>query len=347
MPPLIPVDSAALSTFDSVVVVRNPREMGLSSRVSQRLPGESKVIGYRLQDRGLLQSRFNDPITTIADRRLGSMAIALCGDRFAMKVDVGGDGIDSYCFSVILQGGASLVQSGSETIGTGSHGLAFRLSAGTQILTSGFSARQSLWIDAGALEHALEGMLGDRLRKPLEFMPGFDWAKGLAASLRSQIEFLIQEMSRRDGVADNPVALASLTDLIVPLVLRGLPHNYLERLESSTRLGAVPAYVRRAEDFMHANAASPIRMEHVADAAGCSVRTLGAVFRHFRDTTPLAALHAIRLERVQVELSLGPASGSIAEVARRYGFTNPGRFITAYRRRFGEAPSEMARRGLW
>jgi hypothetical protein len=35
--------------------------------------------------------------------------------------------------------------------------------------------------------------------------------------------------------------------------------------------------------------------------------------------------------------SRGLASGSTAEVARRYGFANPGRFITTYRRRFSGA----------
>jgi transcriptional regulator GlxA family with amidase domain len=50
---------------------------------------------------------------------------------------------------------------------------------------------------------------------------------------------------------------------------------------------------------MRANADAPLRTDHVTDAAGCSVRALGAVFRRFRDTTPLAALHVIRLDRVQ------------------------------------------------
>ena len=69
------------------------------------------------------------------------------------------------------------------------------------------------------------------------------------------------------------------------------------------------------------------------------------MFHRFRDTTPLAALHAIRLEQVQAELKDGAAGGSVAEVARRYGFTNAGRFTAAYRRRFGEAPAETAKRG--
>jgi AraC-like DNA-binding protein len=343
VPRLLPLGPGALSTFDSVVDVHDAREIDDSSRVGLHL-GPSSSIRYQLQDRSLIRTRFDDPITTFADRRLGGMSVHLCVDRFPMKCDVVGDGIDSYCFTVMLQGKASLLQSGIET--AGADGLAFRLNTGTRLLTSGLDARVNLWLDAREVERALERMLDDRLRTPLEFKPRVDWTSGLAASLKSQIDFLMHEMTRRDGVADNPVALASMTDLILSLVLRGIPHNYLERLDSR-RPGAVPAYVRRAEDFMRANAGTPIRMDHVADAAGCSVSTLGAVFRHFRDTTPLATLHAIRLERVHVELSLGPASGSIAEVARRYGFTNPGRFITAYARRFGEAPSETARRGLW
>lgn len=97
---------------------------------------------------------------------------------------------------------------------------------------------------------------------------------------------------------------------------------------------------------MRANAAVALRMEQVANAAGCSVRTLGAVYRRFRDTTPLAALHAIRLDQAREALSRDAADGSIIEVARRFGFTNSGRFNAAYSRRFGERPKETIRRQI-
>jgi AraC-like DNA-binding protein len=291
-----------------------------------------------------MRVRFDTPISWIAQRRLGSMTISNSGDRFPTKIDIGGDGMDGYCFSGMFHGQVRLVQNGTETASAGTNGIVFRATPGTRLVASDSNARENLWIEASTLEHALESMLGNRLREPLAFKPGIDWTRGLAASLRGQIDFLVREMKRQGGVGDNPVALASLTDLVVSLVLRGVPHNYLERFESG-RFGAVPAYMRRAEDFMRANAAVPIRMEDVAAAASCSVRTLGSVFRRFRDTTPLAVLHAIRLEQVHAELNHGTASGSAAEVARRYGFTNPGRFAAAYRRRFREAPTETAMRG--
>jgi AraC-like DNA-binding protein len=221
--------------------------------------------------------------------------------------------------------------------------LAFRGTSGTRILASDVNARENLWIEAAALEQALEALLGERLRERLAFKSTIGWTSGLAASLRGQIDFLTDKMARQGGVTDNPVAMASVTDLVVSLVLHGIPHNYLERL-TTDRFGAVPAYVRRAEDFMRANASVPITMDNVAAAAGCSVRTLGSVFRQFRDTTPLAALHRIRLEHAHAEPGHRGSGPSIAEVARRYGFTNPGRFAAAYRRCFGESPVDTAKR---
>jgi len=82
---------------------------------------------------------------------------------------------------------------------------------GTRVLTSDDNARQNLWIEASALERALETMLGAQLREPLDFEPDVDWSRGLAASLKGQIDFLMRELARSDGVADNPVAFA-LTD---------------------------------------------------------------------------------------------------------------------------------------
>jgi AraC-like DNA-binding protein len=320
-----------LTVFD----VLDPREMSTSA--------QGVSFARRLQDRDLMRVRFDKPISRFTGRIFGGIATSTSEDRFATEVDVGGDGT-YFAFYALRHGWASLSQHGHETTGAGSDGLVFRFTPGTRLLTSDLSARAILYVEAAALEDALEGLLDTRLRERLAFKPGIDWSGGLAASLKGQIDFLIGEMGRQGGVADNPVALAFLTDLVVSLVLRGVPHNYLDRLGSG-RSGVVPAYVRRADEFMRAHTAIPIRMEQVAAAAGCSVRTLNAVFRQFRDTTPLAALHAIRLEQVHTELSRRMTDASVAELARCYGFTNPGRFTTAYRRRFGESPIETVRGG--
>lgn len=340
---IAPPGLSDLRSFRRIDVV-DPAEMGADSRVSRRLPADSTVFSYRLQDRSLLRRRFDSPITRIAMRSIGDLRVCWIEDRFAARIDIGGDGVDRYCISTVLRGRKALVQAGTETSGGPPVGLIYRGAAGTCVLTSDANLRLNVWIQAHTLEAALEGMLGTKLRRPLAFRPAIDWGRGLAASLGGQIDLLLRELGREDGIADNPAAWASCTDMLTHLVLHGLPHNYSDSLGHG-RCGAVPAYVRRAEEFMHANAAGPLRMEDVARAAGCSVRTLGAVFSRFRGTTPLAALHAIRLDLVHDELSRRPADLGAAEVARCYGFTNAGRFAAAYRLRFGESASETARCG--
>jgi AraC-like DNA-binding protein len=327
--------------FD-VVRATDPAELDSRSRVSDRLPGSSRDYRYQLCDRALWRMRFDSPILSVAIRSAGSL-LACHGDgRFATEVSVDGDESDMFGFSTPLQGDVTLIQRGHTATATPSRGLAYRLGSGSRLITGDNSVRTNVFVKAAEVEGALEHMLDSRLGAPLEFRPVIDWSGGLAASLKFQLDFVMREFGRPDGIADNAVALASATDLVVSLMLRAAPHSYSDRLEAGAGC-AVPAYLRRAEEFMRVHGAEPLRIPDIAAAAGCSVRTLGGAFRRFRGRTPLAALHAIRLEQVHAELSRGGDAG-IGAVARRYGFTNASRFAAAFRRRFGEAPSDVVRR---
>ena len=149
--------------------------------------------------------------------------------------------------------------------------------------------------------------------------------------------YLTAEIGRPDGLASDVVALTSFYDTLTRAVLHGLPHSYSERLRAGSAWGA-PFYVRQADAFMRSHAASPMRMQDVAQASGCSVRTLETAYRRFRDTSPLAALQAIRLDRARADLEREGDAVSLTEIARRYGFTNRQRFRMAYLRRFGSLP---------
>ena len=56
-----------------------------------------------------------------------------------------------------------------------------------------------------------------------QIRPNLDWSSGLAASLKFQLDFVMHESQGSDGMASNPVALASMTDLLISLALRGAP----------------------------------------------------------------------------------------------------------------------------
>jgi AraC-like DNA-binding protein len=335
-------DPGTLSAFD-VVRATDPSELGARSRVSGRLPASGRHYKYQLRDRALWRKRFDDPIFSVATRCAGPIVMSFGAGRFATEVTIDGDDGDLFCITVPQRGELTLIQDGVLTTSTGAFGLVYRPGARTRLLISDDSTRASVFFKVTEVEAALEHTLDQRLRKPLEFRPYLDWSAGLAGSLKRQLDCVMQEFQRPDGVASNAVALASTTDLLVTLLLRAVPHSHTDQMEIEPN-GAVPAYVRRAEDFMRANSAEPIRIAQVATAAGCSVRTLSGVFQRFRGTTPLGALHAIRLERVRDELVLGAAGASIATVAHRYGFTNLTRFGAAFRRRFNETPSSLLRR---
>jgi transcriptional regulator GlxA family with amidase domain len=150
---------------------------------------------------------------------------------------------------------------------------------------------------------------------------------------------LVDELCDPQGLFSEPVALEAFTELLLQSVLNRLEHNYSARLNRPASV-AIPGHLRRAESFMHAFADRPITLADVAAAAGCSLGTLQAAFRRFRDTTPLSVLHNIRLQRVHETLLIADGDDSTQAIARRFGFTNPSRFNAAYGRRFGEHPRE-------
>jgi AraC-like DNA-binding protein len=60
--------------------------------------------------------------------------------------------------------------------------------------------------------------------------------------------------------------------------------------------------------------------------------------------SPNRYLRLRRLNRVRTALQRAkPAPGLITELARRFGFSELGRFATSYRQTFGEAPSATLR----
>lgn len=103
-----------------------------------------------------------------------------------------------------------------------------------------------------------------------------------------------------------------------------------------------PAAIRRAVAYVDANAASPITLHHIAEAAGVGVRALQTGFRRHLDTTPVGYLRRVRLERAHRDLQAAdPANGdTVADIAYRWGFANLGRFAARYHSEFGRRPSQ-------
>jgi transcriptional regulator GlxA family with amidase domain len=62
--------------------------------------------------------------------------------------------------------------------------------------------------------------------------------------------------------------------------------------------------------------------------------------------SPTAYVRAVRLDRVHADLLCPAGTGSVSDVAMKWGFFHLGRFAQQYRDRFGVLPSQTVRRTL-
>lgn len=110
--------------------------------------------------------------------------------------------------------------------------------------------------------------------------------------------------------------------------------------QSSEHVG--PASLRRAIAFIDDHHDANIGLSEIAAAARVSPRALQHAFRDHLGTTPLAYMRRARLDSAHHDLQeADPGAGAtVTDIATRWGFTNPSRFATAYRRLFGRLPSQ-------
>lgn len=198
-------------------------------------------------------------------------------------------------------------------------------------------------LERNRLERHLASMLGHELSASLDFIPAMPLSSKAGASWRRLVRFIVAEIDHDGLLTTSPLASAQLEQMLMTLLLTIQPHNYSEALQHSVS-PAAPYYVRRAEEFIHANADQPVTIDDLATVSGVSSRSLFAGFRRFRDTTPMRFLKTVRLTRVRNDLlAADPARTSVTDVATRWGFFHLGKFAVDYRRRFGESPSTTLR----
>lgn len=107
----------------------------------------------------------------------------------------------------------------------------------------------------------------------------------------------------------------------------------------------VPTGVRRALRFIRGHAEDDLSVDDLAAAAGMSERGLQAAFVRHVGSTPMAALRRERLQRAHEQLmqSRDASPTTVAAVAARWRFSNPGRFASQYLRAYGRSPRETLR----
>jgi AraC family transcriptional regulator, ethanolamine operon transcriptional activator len=98
--------------------------------------------------------------------------------------------------------------------------------------------------------------------------------------------------------------------------------------------------IRRASDFLRANAEHGVRIGEVSRAAGISERALRNAFHREHGLSPKQYELRERLLGARRALRDGPVPATVTSVASRYGFLELGRFAGIYKHAFGETPSQ-------
>lgn len=155
------------------------------------------------------------------------------------------------------------------------------------------------------------------------------------------VRHLTHDFLTNEHACSSPLIHAQTMRLIAATVLDTFP-NTTAAAEPARPGRADASVVHRAVAFIDEHAAEPIGVTEIAAAVRVGPRTLQEAFRRHLDTTPMSQLRRTRLARAHAELcAADPGSGgTVAAIASRWGFANPGRFAVMYREAYGRSPSE-------
>ena len=139
-------------------------------------------------------------------------------------------------------------------------------------------------------------------------------------------------------------------------VARALENDVLDALVDCLTTGVAEdhALTRRRhadimnqfEDVLAVHLDGPLHMSELCAIVGVPERTLRGCCAEFLGMSPIRYIRLRRLNLVRAALrGSDPAATTVADIARRYGFSELGRLAADYRTIFGETPSATLRRG--
>jgi AraC-like DNA-binding protein len=201
----------------------------------------------------------------------------------------------------------------------------------------------ALRIAQPALEHELERLLDRPLRHPVDLDLSMDVSTGRGAQWLALVRSLATDLADENALVRQPMVAAPFTHSVMSGLLLTALHVHRDELAAPAP-AAGPSVVRRARDFIEANADRPLTVADIARACGVGVRGLQHGFQRAMDTSPTEYLRHVRLRCAHRDLLLAdPATTTVEAIAHRWGFPHRGRFAARYRQSYGVQPAETLR----
>ena len=251
----------------------------------------------------------------------------------------------AYLFMLTLGGHAEAEQGGTHAqIGSGTV-YVFNPTRKLNISLSADNRQLVIRLPRSNLEQFLTNELSRSLTTPLEFETRPFCLSKDVPGLHTFVQSMCHDLDQPNPGYEQRTVAKHVESMLLSLCLNSLTHNYSD-IYANSGSSAAPYFVRRAEEYMRSNIEESITLQDMASAAGISVRSLQNGFRNFRGTSPMAYLRDLRLEYARGELLKSSRTNlSVTDIATAFGFMHLSKFAKYYKARFGEAPSETARRG--
>ncbi len=220
--------------------------------------------------------------------------------------------------------------------------------AGQAYLLRNYNAHNTVWnpqskkVGVSITEARLSRVMADEFNMPsvdLTALRAVVDCDDIKIQRLRQLATLLKTSGSEDRQGDVSIGMHLLTEAFLGLFIECWP---TEKSRSHQHV-AKPYYIKRAISWMTAHALQKITLDDLSAASGTSVRTLQMGFRKHLGISPMAYLFAIRLERAYKDLLTEAPSTTVDEIARRWGFSNPGKFSAHIRIRYGQNPLEIRR----
>jgi AraC-like DNA-binding protein len=306
-----------------------------------------------------------DELSDILTRRMFAARVRPLGDARDFSFDLAAYYFDFF-FEATVAGGGVLTKAGGTTLNNYNLLIpldgAIELKAGSRRVlsvpgTAGFvddssfseavySERtkfRAIGVDHGEMVRYLSELIERPVARPLEFASNIDLASGAGLTIAAAARALQAGLAGDAPLLRSPIAMQRMKETMIALLLEGVPHRFSDELRAPVA-AVSPYYVKRAIEFMWANAYRPVSASEIAGECGVGVRALNSGFRRFKAMPMMAYLREIRLSAVRQELRDPASVAAIGEIAGKWGFTHLGRFSSEYEKRFGELPSQTRRR---
>jgi AraC-like DNA-binding protein len=204
---------------------------------------------------------------------------------------------------------------------------------------------QTVMLDVGVLAQVAASSPARRAG-PIR-LTSFQPRSDLAALQWQRTVTLLREVLANSEAAAQPLIRGSAARMLAATMLTTFPNTAIIDPTAQDRRDATSATVRRAIAFIEQHPHADISVADIAAAANVSIRAVQFAFRRQLDTTPMAYLRTVRLDRAHHDLlATDPSHGdTVTGIAARWGFYSNSRFAALYRRAYGVTPRHTLHHG--